>query len=790
MSGDSQGQYAYAVTVGTELRTTLTPMTFSKPSFNGVQIDVTSDRYAATFLASRISDAVSFATTTPRRQTNITTLAGGRATVLLGDHITAGATLVDARNGNTALTRGDPVAGSLTIGQSGAPVTAIAIVLSDDSPEDGEGGAALFDHDLLITGKDFETGREVVHTLADIVRPGTEWPAVVGGFDREGFLTADGNERIVLNYDFTDPAYTGPGPANIIDVEFEYLLANDYKIQMWSNRQTGSGGEEDVPQPPLTSSVIDKESPVLFPVARARGNVKHLTNVQVVRFDYGLPTANLVGGFTLEGTDVLGFDFYGEWDRSLRYSQYPNALRFSADKGHEISSRSADASLLTITRQEYPYFAFAELYDIDEDYSTSVFVSNNQGDFKYDQPVTALYEFVDDNDDNDRTADWRRAGGGGTDTQIFPGWDENVDFISDFNQNDAASRPNEIPDYDEPFLRHDVDRPEFLFGIDLNNNGWVDRFEDDDLADYPYKADRRGYNIFAGIHLTPESRLFAGRIDEQMLSDERASTGMYTLLTLDKDYPGLGRVRLFDMLRRVRDNIPDNRRASASFRGASIQPIVADILPAPDTWINTAWLGFDYTSIPRLKLINKLKYEFYNQGEGARDIDGRSLDDVANFFGLINKVEYRFDVVSLTLHPKLKSELLHQESFADEDDDRKHWLGLFTLMARVPLLKRTEIAGGVEVGRFQERTLDEEALIEQRLPGETGDIRSTVFGVQLSSRSAYLGYQLTTQFGIQIARISRELIELQQTEPDIIFGREWDTETEATSYFTIYAGVE
>ena len=57
--------------------------------------------------------------------------------------------------------------------------------------------------------------------------------------------------------------------------------------------------------------------------------------------------------------------------------------------------------------------------------------------------------FVDDNDDQDRFADWKRlwhngdflfgttrfGTGGLPDPQVFPGYDENADFISDFNQN-------------------------------------------------------------------------------------------------------------------------------------------------------------------------------------------------------------------------------------------------------------------------------------------------------------------------------------------------------------------
>ena len=32
----------------------------------------------------------------------------------------------------------------------------------------------------------------------------------------------------------------------------------------------------------------------------------------------------------------------------------------------------------------------------------------------------------------------------------------------------------------------------------MNNNGWIDRFENDEEPDYPYRRDHRGYNIYAG----------------------------------------------------------------------------------------------------------------------------------------------------------------------------------------------------------------------------------------------------------------------------------------------------
>ena len=100
ISGDSQGQYNYAITVGDRIRTTLTPMTFSKPDFNGVQVDFASDKYQATILASRISEPIRGSTqlsggiTEPVTQTNITSLFGGRATFQVGDFVEVGAQVI------------------------------------------------------------------------------------------------------------------------------------------------------------------------------------------------------------------------------------------------------------------------------------------------------------------------------------------------------------------------------------------------------------------------------------------------------------------------------------------------------------------------------------------------------------------------------------------------------------------------------------------------------------------------------------------------------------------------
>jgi len=788
IGGDSQGQYHYAITVGNQLRTTLTPLTFSKPTFNGIQIDFMSDKYAATVLAARVSDPIIGETREAETRTNVTSLFGGRVTSQLGDFIEVGATLVDSRNANTTLDlfSGDMVAGSLTAGQSTTPLTAIAIVLSDDTPADGEGGAALFSHEVRIVSRNFETGAERTYNLQEVVRPGSEWPVIFGGFRRSGFLAADGAERIVLNYDFNDPAYIGPDPTSIIDVQFDYVLANDYRVDLWSDRQTG---RRPSPSPPLSAETIDASRPALLTLRRADGNVKDISNLQRVRFNYGLPTANLVGGFTIEGTKVGGFDFYGEWDRNRRYSQYPNAALFTAGKKHRISAEQGDAWHFNLSRQWHPWFLYGESYRIDPSYSTTSYLVDANGDVRYDDSQRHLYEFVEDNDDQDRFPDWSRFGTV-NDRLIFPGLDENNDFINDFNQNDNATVSSSVPDYEEPFLRYQVDRPEFLFGIDMNNNNWIDRFEDDDLPDFPYKPDRRGYNAFAGVNATPELRVTAGRTSEKMISTERRNRTNYLMVTLDQDYAGLGRLRVYNLLKRAEDTIPDDRRELTAFvDGPPIQPVVADLLPAQDTWVNTAWLGFDYTGTKNLNVVNKFKYEFYaQQADDPRDREGRRLEDRTSFLGLINKVDYLRRFGRVQVQPKFKSEYLRQTPLLVQEDKRRHWMGVGQLVAQLPALKHTLFQAGVEALWFRDLVRDEEALVAAGLAGETGDRRATTVALQLSNTSDYQGYRLTTQLGLRFSRLRTEMVR-EGSQPGK-FEKISEGSNETISFITVYAGVQ
>ena len=758
IASDSKGQYHYALSIGQQLRTILTPLTFSKARFDGLQWDLASDKYEATIIYSRINAPGGSTADPPIRRTNNTSLFGGRVTAQVGDFITIGGNLVNAHQSHTQLSsfEGSLVKGQLTVDQNENPLSWVEVILQDDSPQDGVGGASYFKggSDLVITYLDdfVENAREI----------GFE-PVVEGGFQRAGFLAADGGETIRIRYDFDSPDFVAGAhgdKSEITDVRFRLAIGNDYQVWMNSDRQTsrGRGGVGSAGEQPI---------PLL--VARAPGNVKDNSNLRILSFAYGLPTANNIVGATIEMTEVLGFRFYGEYDVSHRYRMYPNPnLATHAASSGVVGNSSADAWMANVSKQAYPWFVFGEWFSMDDNYSTTTFVTKDTprpGFVDYND-TRVFFEFVDDNDDQDRAPDNPRIDFLVGDSQVFPGWDENNDFISDFNQNDnrRSNRRNEFPDYEEPFLRYNVDRPEYLFGPDMNNNGWVDRFENDEEPDYPYKRDHRGYNIYGGAHITPDIRLLAGRIDERLLSEDRANETTYLLATFDRNYPGFGRLRIFDMVKRARDDIPENLFQWVYLTSESQGELrrLTDPLLFEDAWGNSLWLGFDYTGIGGLNIINKIKYDLIHTLLDKSDRQARSLAQNEHFFGAINKANYTMYVRQLQLEPRWKSEYRRQSRDLVIAREREDLSQLFSLLARFPLLNRTFIEGGAEFLLFKD------------LEEKQNDLTSRILALQFTNAVAYQGYELITHLGV---KFNRSKI------------RDQEATTTSESFITVFAGL-
>ena len=133
-----------------------------------------------------------------------------------------------------------------------------------------------------------------------------------------------------------------------------------------------------------------------------------------------------------------------------------------------------------------------------------------------------------------------------------------------------------------------------------------------------------------------------------------------------------------------------------------------------------------------------------------------------------------------------------QSPFLQEDDDSEHWSGIAQVLIDLPVTANTRIQSGLELLRFHDLVLDEDDLASRGVTGETGDLTSTQVAVQVSVTSGYLGYLLTTQVGLRVGRIRTERIDeaVAADLQSLVYEKRSKSRSEATSFITVYAGLE
>ena len=700
VASDSKGQYFTSLTIGDQIRTTLTPLTFSRSRFNGVQWDFASDKYEATVLLSRVSEPVRVVQGSNRvQETDYTNFMGLRGTTQVGDFINLGATLVNTNFGSSSSNFSENSrAGLLTSSQNSGNVDEIVIRIADDSPGDNS-GALFFSSQMIVDGEAVPIN-----------------PTIEGGRQREGFLEALEEAPILLRYRVPDPLV-------VQKVSFAMVLSNDYRVEMTSNLQTNINGQ-----------------PIFLPVTRAEGNVRDNTNQRVVRFDYGLPSANQIASVDLVVEDVWGMEVRGEFARNTQFQRYPNIniQKLSNLKKSEIT---ADAWFLNATRRTGRWFSYGEAFSMDHDYTTRGYITDQNDFVDYENQRQNWFEYIDDNDDNDQLVDWPRFGGGGGDNSVFPGLDENNDLISDFNENVNLS-----PDYEEPFLRHYIDPPDFLFGVDMNHNTVVDRFENDEEADYPYKKGHRGWNIYGGGELYPGINVTIGRNGEWLIAGEEESRALYMIVSALRDLPGTGKFEIFHILKFVEDNISDNLLQWVQRPGSigGLQPF-DDPQITKDAMVNQSFVGWKYTR-GDLTFVNKFRFDHFKQ----RGTKSDRLND-SSFIGVINKADYPVEIGrNITLIPRWKNMWRKRSQPRTSQLAINELSEIFSLSAVFPVLTKSRLEVGVEAIVFR----NAEAIPDPLPPEYIDDFIGKVFTLQYTNRVQYQGYSITSNVGFQVNDIN------------------------------------
>ena len=146
------------------------------------------------------------------------------------------------------------------------------------------------------------------------------------------------------------------------------------------------------------------------------------------------------------------------------------------------------------------------------------------------------------------------------------------------------------------------------------------------MPDYPYKKDHWGYNTYARVQVNPEMRLMGGFLYQDQRETDRRNETAYGILTYQRAGPGWGALRVYDMLKRAEDTIPDPLSQwiiPELELGSVVEEVsgrnvpVPDLLAAEDTWINTFYADWEYKSPRRWATRHRFKWEWWRQ----RDAD-------------------------------------------------------------------------------------------------------------------------------------------------------------------------
>jgi len=738
IAADQGGRGTYRLMIGDEIFTRFTPLTFYKPRFNGVRLDHAAERYRGTLLLARPSQP------DEKAQSNATHVLGGHAQFQLSPLTTLGLTYVNAHNVQTQVEfdEGNPLHGILTTRQN-QPLDKLWVRIRDDSPGKGEVGAALAGFDIVMVDT---SGRELRGREIGFL------PTVEGGVAQGGRLLAKDAESILVEYDLGILDYESIQADDLRRVSVVLSVANDYRIEMASDLQTD--GERRNPEI------------VFLPVRRAPGNVQDNSNTRIVEVDYGLPVASELIGMDWNLVDWQGLSVQGELALNRRHRRYPNP----EISRHHAMADQAYAAYVDMAYDFFPWRLFLEAFSIEDKYSTRYWLTDSDGRLRYKNPVPQVYEFVDDDDDLNGLTEWQRPffARWGSDVPLsatsvqstqremaWPGYDENRDFLNDHNQN-----LNLIPDYEEPFLRFHADRPEFLFGLDLNHNATIDRFENDDLPDYPYKKDHRGFNIYGRVQVIPGLNFTLGHQRMELISGDGRTRAWYFLGTWIHPLAG-GRLRVFGHGALVCDDIPDDLRLWFQPVGApGRMQEVRDPLPARNTWKNTLYADLEQRLGPGIRLQHRGKWDWVRQRDTAAAVRWREGRRTSGFAGMINKAEWSIPVGLGTVEPRWKSEYRRDRPFSARLPTAGSLEETFFLLWTQPLLAEkvgisyfprygrqlfdTEIQMGLEASWFW--------LLEGEREEIDQDFRSWTAVAQLTNRTAFQGYNLVAQVGLQFNR--------------------------------------
>ena len=837
---DTYQGWNFGVTVGEDIRTKLTDLTFQDPRFFGIRMDGASADNKFTLLLSQGGSQATqspnpkFSTFQGGKERSSVLLFGGHWETQLGNILKLGATYFNQHMLDTFNDKGSFIQGDTPYSLLGP--TFITVIVEDDSPDANAVGAVVYNVGVEIIAESMGQRIRLSSLDGDADFDISLQPTVEGGV-----LTADGGresngEGQSVVYTFRMPEFALPdaaeyakdpsaplGGLTIKSVRFLADVAGDYRISVkqkhlffdeglhernldkeyvpgdasYTNPFTGLRGDDallspleaydageevfkqwPVPPNPSISQLnpfmqfkwnLENPDDVAYTVARSETKGVGLSNRRVVSFDYGIPTGQAMLG--LDGHLTLaGIDVKAEFVTNPQYFIYP----VGNNAGKRFEKRTTAFFINAIKHYDSISLGL-ELFQLDPDYGGNYDSIRGGVPFFTDvaQTGSQMQEMfvMTDNDDNDQWPDElivELPSADRQDSGVFPGLDENQDLVPDTDQN-----LNGIADWTEPIIFYDADPPDFIYGLDFNNNGVVDYRENDGLPDYPYRRDRRGYHVFTrkdGLGIFGDS-FSLGYYDTKEVAGRGRAKAIYARYEYSINSPYFGRVRINDDIKRVEDDIRDDvyiwrdrgvqridspyphitpRQIEERDLNSQIMPPDRDPLAMRKSIVNTFFLESRTNPVVDLNFVNN--FQWVRNGQTAAEFEDGTVqeDDVRSLFTMVNKVDYTFRAGNLSVKPMFKHLLLREHS---QKLDREVGAGstrsfsIFTpiLRTRFELTSKSNLQLGFQGFPFWRYTKIDRVDSAQDFKEWT-----TVF--MLTNRSDYYGFALSSQFGWETTR--------------------------------------
>ncbi len=665
---DSGQGFQWRLSAGDWIRSQFTELTFKVPRFSGIRYDINSTKHQATFLytSGRTTwrtnyenywggRVVNFHAGKPIRgaaSVGSVPFFGAHWRTQVGDAIELGATFVNQHAEDVTRDEGiTSLRGGLPYPM--LPPRQVVVTFSDDSPEDGRGGAAVFGAPrvTLVAEGDSVITRFVSSSAGGVV---------VGDH-----IEANGFETISFSYDMP----VSPTPVAMM---VEAMVANDYRVEISQSHTyfigynaKGEGRSKQLDEFGNKRAFEDRETPPYI-ITRAPGNIQDLSNKAPIKFRYGFTTGQSIYGSNFTA-DFAGLKARGEFALSSTYFQFPTG------RGVQLSPLSGAAYFIDVLKEAGPLNLGFEYFHIGPKYASYMgtrggpTLHTDRAGASKEVQQTHSFPWVDDNDDGDMWSDDDILKENASRTNIelnrgvYPGRDQDFDGHVDDDQNS-----NDVPDWTEPFLLYYSDPLEFTYGFDNNNNFWIDHWENDERPDYPYDKDLEGPHYFVEYKPTRGLKFSVGQFDTQEIAGGGENVGRYFRSSYLFDRGDAGMIEWRHDTKRVRDSI---RNSVYVFRDVPTifgpQPFDRgyDHLEMLNSLVHTAFLGTRYNQVLNLHIENNFKF-MQNHKLPSRFEDGMEQSDsrVSSFL-MVNRADYRFRRGRWSIWPQFKRlTLVEQEN--------------------------------------------------------------------------------------------------------------------------------